>query len=81
MHIRDRYQHEPLVRQLVDAMTGMLAKSDITPHDLARCAVLAAEHHAMHHRQPVMLILAEHPEMARRYGYEPAKEAPADDKL
>ena len=67
MDIRERYQHEPIIKNLVSAMEGMLAKSDITPHDLARCAVLAAERHAMYCRQPVMIVLADHPDLARRY--------------
>lgn len=46
MDIQTRYHHDPVLRALVDTMLGMLMKDAITSHDLARCAVYAAEQHA-----------------------------------
>jgi len=54
---RDRYHRDPVFRALVDMMTVALVRADITPHDLARAATLAATIYAERYHVPVSIVL------------------------
>jgi hypothetical protein len=54
---RKRYETDPVIARVVDMMTGMMDRADLTSHDLARCAVLAAEIHARRCMGPITIVL------------------------
>lgn len=56
MDVRERYKTEPVFRQAVDLMVSMLLASTLTPHDLARAAVLAATIYAERYGQPIQIV-------------------------
>lgn len=56
MNIRDRYDREPVLRHIVDSMTQVLLCGDLTPHDLAHAATLAATIYAERYSVPVQIV-------------------------
>ena len=55
--IRRRYMNDPVFNHVVEMMVAALLRADITPHDLARAATLAATIYAERYGLPVMIVL------------------------
>ena len=55
--IRDRYHREPMLAHVVDSMVLLMLHGDMTPHDIARAATLAATIYAERYNVPVMIAL------------------------
>lgn len=62
---RERYHDDPRIAAIVNQMVSMLWAEDITAHDLARCAVLAAQIYAERHGSPIVLVLRDDDEVPR----------------
>jgi len=54
---RRRYHTEPMIASITDMLVGALRSGDVTPQDVARCAVLAATIYAERYQAPLTIVI------------------------
>lgn len=53
MSPQERYERDPMFKQMVDIMESVIAQAGMTPTEIREAAVLACIHYEMRHPSPV----------------------------